>query len=83
MKKTVKTQFAISESADFENSTWTFEMPENHIVCAGEFAIVDRTLYNNLMQSAEDLSAYCQKCGVDFVHLAKINMALKQLKGIE
>jgi hypothetical protein len=53
--KTVATQFGISTTADFEEMTWTFEMPENFKVWPGEFAIVDKPVYDELLQSCISL----------------------------
>lgn len=36
------TQIGQSEGADFEEDTWTFKMPEDFEVMAGEFAIMPR-----------------------------------------
>jgi hypothetical protein len=49
--KTVATQFGTAASADFEERTWTFEMPENFKVWAGEFAIVDKMVYDELLEA--------------------------------
>lgn len=55
MKNTIHTQFGISATADFEENTWTFVMPNKYAVCAGEFALVDKELYDALMKSISDL----------------------------
>lgn len=55
MKNTIHTQFAVSMTADFEENTWTFLMPNKYAVCAGEFALVDKELYADLMKNIEDL----------------------------
>jgi hypothetical protein len=49
--ETVKTQFGIAASADFDTMTWAFEMPENFSVWPGEFAIVDKQVYDELLKA--------------------------------
>lgn len=44
------TQFGESLTGDFEERTWTFEMPEDFSVKAGEFAIVPIAEYNALIE---------------------------------
>lgn len=44
------TQFGESLTGDFEERTWTFEMPEDFSVKAGEFAIVPIAEYNALIK---------------------------------
>jgi hypothetical protein len=48
-KKEVSTQFGTAYGADFEENTWTFLMPDNFKVWAGEFAIVDKTVYEKML----------------------------------
>lgn len=43
-----KTQIEESLTADFQEKTWTFEMPEDFKIKAGKFAIVPIEDYNNL-----------------------------------
>lgn len=43
-------QFGESLTGDFEERTWTFEMPEDFSVKAGEFAIVPIAEYNALIE---------------------------------
>ena len=54
-KETIETQFGISSEADFENYTWTFQMPKKYSVAAGEFALVDKILYDQLIDSLEQI----------------------------
>jgi hypothetical protein len=42
----MKIQTGVSATANFEENTWTFEMPEDFSVCAGKFAIVPIDEYN-------------------------------------
>ena len=49
----VKTQFGKSMEADFEKGTWTFVMPEKYEVWAGSFAIVDKQVYDEIIQIKE------------------------------
>lgn len=46
--KTVSTQIATSMTADFDENTWTFLMPDNYTVWAGQFAIVDKQVYDRM-----------------------------------
>jgi len=48
--KEVDTQFAKSMTSDFEEGTWTFLMPEKFQVWAGYFAIVDKQVYDKMIQ---------------------------------
>lgn len=47
-------QFGSSDSADFEKSTWTFEMPGGFRVGAGPYAILRREEYEALRQQLEE-----------------------------
>lgn len=49
----VKTQFGISATADFEDNTWTFEMPPVYAVSAGEFAIVPKEYFDQIVTDIE------------------------------
>lgn len=53
-KKTVKTQIGTSFTADFEDITWSFKMPEDFKVWSGEFAIIDRPVYNELLAALKE-----------------------------
>jgi hypothetical protein len=53
--ETVSTQFGTAATADFEEMTWTFQMPENFKVWAGEFAIVDKKVYDQLLESFTEI----------------------------
>ena len=44
----VSTQIAASATADFDENTWTFLMPENYKVWAGQFAIVEKQIYDRM-----------------------------------
>lgn len=50
MERIVKTQIGISHSADFEENTWTFEMPKGFEVIAGDFVIVPKEKYDELIK---------------------------------
>lgn len=41
-------QFGTSATGDFELSTWTFEMPEDFKIWAGEFVIIPKEDYIKL-----------------------------------
>ena len=51
--KTVSTQIGTALTADFEENTWTFLMPENYKVWAGKFAIVDKPVYDELLKALQ------------------------------
>ncbi len=46
----MKTQFGESLTGDFEERTWTFEMPEDFTLKFGEFAIVPKAEYDALIE---------------------------------
>ncbi len=48
----MKTQFA---TADFEEGTWTFKMDMPFKVYAGNFAIVDKDNYDELLRTVRSL----------------------------
>lgn len=81
-KKTIKTQFGISAIADFEELTWTFQMPEKYSVVAGDFAIVDKILYDQLMQTVEDLAIHCQELDMASIYLSNLAVTVKKLQGV-
>lgn len=81
-KKTIKTQFGISATADFEGLTWTFQMPEKYSVVAGEFAMVDKILYDQLMQTVEDLAIHCQELDMASIYLSNLSVTVKKLQGV-
>lgn len=51
--KEIKTQFAQSAGADFEDCTWTFQLDKNMRIVSGRFAIVDITVYDELLRALE------------------------------
>ena len=51
-----KTQIGTSVAADFEENSWTFEMPEGFTMCAGQFAILPIDKYNALMEALKEIS---------------------------
>ena len=62
---TLKTQIGKSHSADFEDRTWTFLMPEGFHVAVGEFVIVDKPVWDEIQIKlkeagidADDLKKY-------------------------
>lgn len=81
-KKTIHTQFGVSSTADFEKNTWTFEMPEKYSVVAGEFALVDKKLYDQLIQSVEDLAIHCQELDMEIIFISNVLVTVKKLKGV-
>lgn len=81
-KKTIKTQFGISATADFEDLTWTFQMPEKYTIITSEFAIVDKVLYDQLMQTVEDLAIHCQELDMASIYLSNLAVTVKKLQGV-
>ena len=51
----LKTQIGEALTADFEENTWTFEMPEDFIVTAGEFAIIPKDKYDDLITALKGI----------------------------
>jgi hypothetical protein len=49
--KPLQPQIGISQVADFEENTWTFEMGEDFEVIAGQFAIVPLGLFENMQSN--------------------------------
>jgi len=41
--------------SDFEENTWTFEMQEDFKVTAGEFAIIPKDKYDNLLTALKGI----------------------------
>ena len=62
--KEVSTQIATSMTADFDENTWTFLMPENYKVWVGQFAIVDKQVYDKMKEIIEyvDRGRFCKTC---------------------
>lgn len=52
----IKTQFGKSVTGDFEEMTWTFEMPEDFKLAAGEFAIVPKDKYDLLITAIKGIA---------------------------
>ena len=52
-------QFGTSAEADFENNTWTFLMPPNYKVWAGEFAIVDKPILTEMVELIRFIELEC------------------------
>ena len=48
MSKNLGIQFGEAEGANFEERIWSFEMPINFTVSAGEFAIVPQNKYDEI-----------------------------------
>ena len=62
--KTIKTQFGKSAAADLEDNTWTFQMNEPARVVSGDFAIVDKLVYDELLSNARNLIYACRGNGM-------------------
>ena len=52
----LKTQFGESLTADFQENTWTFEMPTDYKVFAGDFAIVPKENFLELVKALKGIS---------------------------
>ena len=52
----LKTQIGTSVTADFEESTWTFEMPEGFTMSAGQFAIMPVDKHSALIKGLHEIS---------------------------
>lgn len=64
----MKTQIGISEGANFEENTWTFQMPEGFVVKAGEFSIVpSQTICDILSKANRVLDAIGNNADLQFV----------------
>lgn len=50
MNENLNVQFGKSSSADFEEGIWTFEMKEGFYVKAGEFAILPKDEFENIIK---------------------------------
>ena len=57
--KEVSTQIGTSMFSDFEENTWTFLMPDNFQVWAGQFAIVDKQVYDKMKEIIEYVNQEC------------------------
>jgi hypothetical protein len=79
--KTVETQFGKSSSGDFEECSWTFQMPVSFRLWAGDFAIVDKILYDQLIKSVEDLCNHCREENLKSIFISNSEITLKKLKG--
>lgn len=47
-------QFGKSRMADFEEDTWTFDMPEDFKIIAGEFALLPKTNYEMMLSKKKE-----------------------------
>jgi hypothetical protein len=55
--KIMPVQFGTSDSANFEDMTWTFQMPEGYRVYAGQVAIVPADTFRALVMALEQFVA--------------------------
>ena len=62
----MKTQFGTSFGADFEYSTWKFKMPKNFEIRAGEFAIVDKQVYDKMIELLRDSNYTLKKTKITY-----------------
>lgn len=59
--KTIKSQTGTSLTADFQENTWTFEMEENFVMVAGEFCIVPKNQFTELITLVQRLKLAISK----------------------
>lgn len=67
----MKTQIGTASSADFEEGTWTFDMPTNFRVCAGKFAIIPEKQYNEALNNIETM-VYNFPKNAEFMHMKDV-----------
>ena len=85
--KEVSTQIATSMTADFDENTWVFLMPDNYKVWAGQFAIVDKQIYDKMKDIIEYVDQECSSGSMsadlshDFVDC--LRSRLDKLQGVE
>jgi len=53
--KQIKAQTGSSLTCDFKENTWTFEMEENFVMVAGEFSIVPKNQFTELITLVQRL----------------------------
>ena len=85
--KEASTQIARSMSSDFEEGTWTFLMPEGFKVWAGQFAIVDKQVYEKMKAIIQYVDDECSvgSMSADLSHdfVDCLRTRLDTLKGVE
>ena len=85
--KEVSTQIATSMTADFDENTWTFLMPENYKVWAGQFVIVDKLVYDKMKSIIEYVNQECSvgSMSADLSHdfVDCLRSRLDKLEGVE
>ena len=85
-KKEVATQFGAAITADFEENTWTFEMPNDFKVWPGEFAIVDKQVYDKILSALKSVDdahdTYAQNLGMTNGIFNQVNEAIAATDGV-
>jgi hypothetical protein len=76
--ETVATQIGTSATADFEENTWTFEMPKTFKVRAGVFAIVDKPVYDELLEACKNALRDIQKLNKELISEGKHGYVLME-----
>lgn len=51
----MKTQIGLSDNANFEDLTWTFEMQKGYAVKGGRFAIIPAETYHEIMEDIDKI----------------------------
>ena len=84
--KEVSTQIATSMSSDFEESTWTFLMPDGFKVWAGQFAIVDKQVYDKMLAALKSVDDahdnYSQNLGMTNKIFDDVSKAITATEGM-
>ena len=74
----VATQFGTAHSADFEENTWTFLMPDNYKIWAGQFAIVDKPVYDAMLTACKNSLRDIQKLNKQLIAEGKHGYVLME-----
>lgn len=83
--KEVSTQIATSMSSDFEENTWTFLMPDGFQVWAGQFAIVDKQVYDKMLAALKRVDdahdVYSENMGMTGGVFEEVSQAIAATEG--
>lgn len=84
--KEVSTQIATSLSSDFEENTWTFLMPDKFQVWAGQFAIVDKQVYDKMLAALKRVDdchdVYTENMGMTSGVFEEVSKAIAATEGV-
>lgn len=78
-------QYGTSVTANFSENTWTFEMPEDFKMTAGEFAILPKELFSALMcESIQEQRIFETKNGaIDLKKIVSVGSVKDTDKGCD